>query len=186
VYLSDGGHFENLGIYELVRRRCRLIISSDGGADTQRIFGGLANAIRKCRTDFGVPISLDLKKFNFGAGDQTSGVHCAVGTIHYDAVDPGAPNGTLLFLKTALTGDESADVLNYKAANPAFPNQSTADQFFDEAQFESYRALGYHTVEKVFENIDPDAIRDMDRAELCGALEAAWCPAIPEATGGGG
>ncbi|HWN40072.1 MAG TPA: hypothetical protein VNP02_16335, partial [Gammaproteobacteria bacterium] len=56
VYLSDGGHFENLGIYELVRRRCRYIIACDAGADERYGFEDLANAIRKCRTDLGVEI----------------------------------------------------------------------------------------------------------------------------------
>lgn len=175
VYLSDGGHFENLGIYELVRRRCRLIVACDGGADTERTFGGLANAMRKCRNDFGVSISIDLDDFVFGAPEEHSEVHCAVGTIHYGDVDPGAPDGTLLFLKTTLTGDEPADVLNYKSAHPDFPNQSTADQFFDEAQFESYRALGYHTVETVFEDLDPASLRDLSHAELCDALRHALC-----------
>ncbi|MDA8020417.1 MAG: patatin-like phospholipase family protein [Thermoanaerobaculia bacterium] len=175
VYLSDGGHFDNMGLYELVRRRCRFIIASDGGADTGRTFAGLANALRKCRNDFGVPITVDLSRFCFGEGERFSKVHCAVGKIHYDAVDPGAPKGTLLFLKTTLTGDEPADVLNYQSAYPEFPNQSTADQFFDEAQFESYRALGHHTVDAVFENLDPDQIRQLSHAELCATLENAWC-----------
>ena len=189
VYLSDGGHFENMGMYELVRRRCRLIIASDGGADTGRTFGGLANAMRKCRNDFGVPITIDLSKFNFGEGKRFSDVHCAVGQIHYDAVDPGAPKGTLLFLKTTLTGDEPADVLNYQDANPDFPNQSTADQFFDESQFESYRALGYHTVQSVFENIESDEL-GLGHDELCAMLEHAWCQSedddLHDNKGGGG
>ena len=189
VYLSDGGHFENMGMYELVRRRCRLIIASDGGADTGRTFGGLANAMRKCRNDFGIPITIGLKDFNFGKGDEYSKVHCAVGRIHYSEVDPDAPDGTLLFLKTTLTGDEPADVLNYKDGNPDFPNQSTADQFFDESQFESYRALGYHTVQSVFGNID---LGDLGpgQGDLCAKLERAWCQDddedVHKHTGGGG
>lgn len=186
VYLSDGGHFDNMGLYELVRRRCRFIIASDGGADLERTFGGLANAIRKCRTDFGVPISIELDGFQFGEPDEYGQVHGAVGTIHYDAVDPGAPNGTLLFLKTILTGDEPTDVLNYQAANPEFPNQSTADQFFDESQFESYRALGFHTVEKVFESVAGGKPDQLSREELCRALEEVHCSKETEVYSGGG
>ena len=60
VYLSDGGHFENLGLYELVRRHCRYILVSDATADRHANFLDLGNAIRKCRSDFGVDIEIDL------------------------------------------------------------------------------------------------------------------------------
>jgi hypothetical protein len=70
--------------------------------------------------------------------------HCAVGTIHYEMVERGASVGTLVYIKSSLTGDEAADVLSYHTEMPAFPHQSTADQWFDESQFESYRKLGYH------------------------------------------
>lgn len=172
VYLSDGGHFENLGIYELVRRQTRLVVCCDGSADPERVFGALGNAARKCRADFGVPIDLQLQRFRFGAPEERSEVHCAVGTIRYDAVDPEAENGTLVYLKATLTDDEPADVLNYAASNETFPNQSTADQFFDEAQFESYRALGYHTAMEVFGQLD--RLRELDRDELCEALRETW------------
>ena len=58
--------------------------------------------------------------------------------------------GYLVYLKNSLTGDEPAPVLNYKATNPTFPHETTADQFFDDAQFESYRALGVHIAEHAF------------------------------------
>ncbi|MFY9854100.1 MAG: hypothetical protein WAK26_09520, partial [Terracidiphilus sp.] len=56
VYLSDGGHFENLGVYELVKRRCKFIVACDAGADPDYSFDDLGNAIRKCREDVGVEI----------------------------------------------------------------------------------------------------------------------------------
>jgi hypothetical protein len=73
-----------------------------------------------------------------------------VGTIGYQEVDgEGVENGVLLYVKASLTGNEPRDVKNYADQNPLFPHQSTADQWFDESQFESYRRLGYHTVEEV-------------------------------------
>lgn len=54
--ISDGGHFENLGIYDVVRRYVRFIICSDPGADPQFAFGDLGNAIDRCRRDFGIEI----------------------------------------------------------------------------------------------------------------------------------
>jgi hypothetical protein len=131
VYLSDGGHFENLGIYELVRRRCACIVAIDAGQDSKSQFNDLGNAIRKCYADFGVVIDIH-------AEDLQSG-YSAVGRITY----PDAPPATLIYIKPRLTGSEPADLLNYKCTHPGFPHESTSDQWFDESQFESYRKLGY-------------------------------------------
>ena len=59
VYLTDGGHFENLGLYELVQRRCRLIVVSDASCDPDFEFEDLGNAIRKIRIDLGIEILMD-------------------------------------------------------------------------------------------------------------------------------
>jgi hypothetical protein len=144
VYLSDGGHFENLGLYELVRRRCRLIVACDAGQDDKHAFEDLGNAIRKCYADLGIVIDIDVAPLRPPGADKRSEWHCAVGTIRYDLRDRGAAPGVILYLKPSLVGDEPADVLHYAATDPAFPHQSTNDQWFDEPQFESYRKLGYH------------------------------------------
>jgi hypothetical protein len=177
VYLSDGGHFENLGIYELVRRRCRYILACDGSADADVKFGDLGNAIEKCRTDFGVDIEIDTTQLQPPAGSRQSKWHCAVGRIRYDAVLPGESEGTLVYLKTSLTGDEPADVRHYAAANGKFPHESTADQFFDESQFESYRALGYHIVHSTFGVLGaPDALKTWNPERLFLAMRQRWYP----------
>jgi hypothetical protein len=79
------------------------------------------------------------------------GHHCAVAVIKYSDIDgtPPQDDGVLLYVKPSLTGDEPPDVLHYSAQDPVFPQQSTADQFFDEPQFESYRRLGVHIVERI-------------------------------------
>jgi hypothetical protein len=166
VYLSDGGHFENLGLYELVKRRCKYIIVCDADADGAYSFGDLGNAIRKCREDIGVEIHLktadlcpavasDGSKSACAAAakDKFSKCHWALGTIHYDQVDPGRHIGTLIYIKTSITGDEPADVLNYRCEHPTFPHQSTAEQWFAESQFESYRCLGQHCIRRLFEPV---------------------------------
>lgn len=151
-YLSDGGHFENLGAYELIRRRLSLIVVLDGEADPRMAFGGLANLVRKARIDFDTEIdfgaSLDglcRSKRPCGFEEPVSAAHVAVASVAYPARD-GRPvaRGTLIYVKASLTGDEDADLLEYARAHPAFPHEPTADQFFDEAQWESYRRLGYH------------------------------------------
>jgi len=155
VYLSDGGHFENLGIYELVRRRCRLIIACDADADPNFELEDLGNAVRKCRSDFGIPIFVHPEPIRARGEKENpdvpkrSRVHFVFGEIHYGAVDKGVPNGTLLYIKTSVTNDDPADVQSYSTAHSDFPQQTTADQWFDESQFESYRALGFTTVDNL-------------------------------------
>ena len=178
VYLSDGGHFENLGIYELVRRRCRYIIACDGGSDAKFSFEDLGNATEKCRTDFGINIKINVDGIRPKASSteqsrlrqddkDESKCHCAVGTIEYK----DAPSGTLLYLKSSLTGNEPTDVERYKALTPDFPHQSTGDQFFDESQFESYRSLGRHIVEEaLWKGGLPDQVTEMPTDDLFGKL----------------
>lgn len=151
--VSDGGHFENLGVYELVRRRCRCIIVSDAGADPNFEFQDLAGLIRKCRIDFGIDIEIDLNQLRPDPGTGRTARHCAIGTIRYDHVEPTAPVGTLIYIKPSLTGDESTDVQHYAESHSSFPQQPTVDQFFDESQFESYRALGYCVAQDVFSDV---------------------------------
>jgi hypothetical protein len=150
VYLSDGGHFDNLGIYELVRRRCRYIVACDGEQDGNYIFEGLCSVIRKCQIDFGVTIEIDVNAIKPYGAERLCGRHFAVGRIRYDQVEPKAVPGVLVYLKASLTGDEPSDVRNYQEQHPPFPHEPTADQFFTESQFESYRCLGYHIAREVF------------------------------------
>jgi hypothetical protein len=146
VYLSDGGHFENMALYELVKRRCGLIILCDAEADDCYGFSGLGGAVRKCRIDLGIDIDLDVTGIAPKKAGKPSKVHCAVGTIHYETVDMHAPTGTIIYFKASLTSDESADIKNYSKIHGTFPHESTVDQWFSESQFESYRELGYHEV----------------------------------------
>jgi hypothetical protein len=152
VFLSDGGHFENLGLYEMVRRRCRCIIVSDAGCDPGYTFEDLSNAVRKIRIDFSIPIEFPPDGLGMSVGGQGKGnPHLAIGTIRYSAVDGPVANGVLIYMKATLSGDEPVDVLNYGRSHPAFPHESTANQFFTEAQFESYRTLGLHTLQQAAE-----------------------------------
>jgi hypothetical protein len=149
VYLSDGGHFDNMGLYELVRRRCRYIVICDSEADSQLTFQGIGMAVRKCRIDFGAEIALDLRPLEHTEDSDCSSAHCVVGTITYPE-DPGT-HGFVVYIKSSLTGDEPADVLNYKKEDSVFPHDSTLNQWFSESQFESYRRLGHHVAFSVFE-----------------------------------
>ncbi|MDP4299071.1 patatin-like phospholipase family protein [Leptothrix discophora] len=155
VFLSDGGHFENLGLYEMVRRQCARIVVVDAGCDPNYCYDDLHDAIRKVRIDFGVEIVFDpdhpLPRPEAGKTLDPKAHAIRHATIDYSRVPcpPGQsppPNGQLTYIKPVLTGQEPLDVLHYARVHDkpgkAFPHQSTADQFFDEGQFESYRRLG--------------------------------------------
>jgi hypothetical protein len=159
VYLSDGGHFENLGLYEMVLRRCRIIVASDASQDEACKFQDLGGAVRKIRIDLGIPIEFD-DKFSIFArsddkGQNDDGRYCAIGKIHYACVDgkiagKEVPPGILIYIKPAFYGvKEPRDVYEYAMANKKFPHETTADQFFTESQFESYRILGSHIMESI-------------------------------------
>jgi hypothetical protein len=147
IYLSDGGHFENLGLYEMVRRRCRVIVVSDAGCDPDYAFADLGNALRKIWIDLGVRIDLtglDLLKKRCAERPTPANdaPYWAVGRIRYPEAEAEA-EGLLLYLKAGLHGTEPVDILSYALAHAEFPHETTANQFFTESQFESYRALGY-------------------------------------------
>lgn len=167
VNLSDGGHFENLGVYEMVRRGCKLIVVGDGSADPAGNYDDLGRALRLMRTDFGVeieelgtnripspptePVPAErqqdrcrwrLFRIVYPAGFDTPG------TIPWEDLPENDSDryGYLLYLKTAYLGDEPQDVRYYASTAPAFPHESTGDQFFSESQFEAYRKLGEWTL----------------------------------------
>ncbi len=184
VHLSDGGHFENLALYELVRRHCRYIIVSDCAADPEVHFDDLAIALRTIREDFGIEIDLDVSPLRHGE-NGIARQHAVVGTIHYDGLR-GLDKGTILYFKPSLTGDEPPDVLQYHSRNEAFPHESTGDQFYDEAQWESYRRLGQHAGNVVFHFVESYSLRRRASARFVENvfLDAArsWHPA-PERQG---
>jgi hypothetical protein len=154
VLLSDGGHFENLGLYEMVMRRCRHIVVVDGSADPSGSYDDLGGAVRKIRIDLGISIEFTDKRFPIISrpdSEEKSGAYFAIGTINYTDVDDalGAVNGTLIYIKPAIYNTEPRDVFNYAKGDPTFPHESTADQFFNEPQFESHRMLGFYILEKL-------------------------------------
>ncbi len=164
VLLTDGGHFENLGVYELLRRRLKLVVVCDGTADAHYTFADLANALEKARADFGVLVDIasadldDLVPYPVGktGTEASSEVPMAkrgylVAPIRYAPV-PGAhaagPTddcGLLIYITTTFFKELDASLYGYRKAHPSFPDEPTSDQFFDEKQFESYRELGYQT-----------------------------------------
>jgi hypothetical protein len=152
--LTDGGHFENLGLYELVRRRLPLILIVDGEADPNISLSSLVSAARRIEQDFKVTLT-----FVEGHGPESvmmeaskgypSGVRYAeapfvLGQLHYGENEKGEnETGTLIYLKSTLIKTIDFTTAGYLATNPTFPHESTIDQFFNPDQFDAYRYLGY-------------------------------------------
>ncbi len=165
VYLSDGGHFEDLGLYEMVRRRCRFIVVVDAGEDAHFQYADLGNAVRKIYIDLGVRIrfhGLQLMKnrpsVTLGDKERRDIPYYAIGSIEYRAADceekdggeeKDCGDGFILYIKPALHWTESAGIAGYAAAHPTFPHETTTDQWFTESQFESYRSLGFEITESI-------------------------------------
>lgn len=166
IYVTDGGHVDNLGLYQLLRRKCRVILIIDAEADPAMYFGALVDVQRFARIDLGYRINLDFtgmqaaaaKRREVNAGNTAKGTqvaetdpvhadHFAIGEIDYG---DGKEKGVLVYVKALVTGDEPDYVLDYERRYPSFPHESTGDQFFSEEQMEAYRALGFHAVERMF------------------------------------
>ncbi|HSH74434.1 MAG TPA: hypothetical protein VLA09_01925, partial [Longimicrobiales bacterium] len=176
LMLSDGGHFENLALYEMIRRRLKLIVLLDSGADPDFNFADLQNAMRRIDADFGArldftspeggdegsrevgdtekgplrPLSYEREReeghFPKYPGRAVRGwAHAKIKYQGWDEknADNSPFEGDLIYVKTTLVDGLSITTEGYRDANPDFPDQTTADQFFDSEQFEAYRDLGY-------------------------------------------
>lgn len=157
VYLSDGGHFENLALYEMVRRRCSPIVVLDSGCDPKYTYEDLGNALRKIRIDLKIPIEFPDAQLG---PLLDKGRRCAVAQIRYSCVDSGAHDGILIYVKPMVRHTESPDVLSYAASSPAFPHETTNDQWFTEAQTESYRALGLQSIREIADGFPGGSLDD--------------------------
>ncbi len=175
-YLTDGGHFDNTGLYSLVERGCRFIVVADAGADPKPCFQDLGDAIRRCRIDFGAEITLRVENFFHDAETKLAPGHFVVGKITYseahlrelrwtDEEIARGREGVIVLFKPTLTTEVSADVRQYGIENKNFPQQGTADQWFDESQFESYRRLGEHCARQLFEDFPSAARPEWSSAE---------------------
>jgi hypothetical protein len=158
-YLSDGGHFDNTGIWPLLKRRADFIIAADCGADADYEYADLENLVRKARIDFGCEIDFYTSdEARALLGLRTDGItvlspedmannHSARGVllarVRYAAQgDDPARDATLLIVKPSLHDALDVDLLAYAQRHPDFPHESTGDQSFDEAQWDGYHRLG--------------------------------------------
>jgi hypothetical protein len=148
--LTDGGHIENLGVYELLRRRCKFIVAVDGEFDPNMTFHALTNLQRMAAIDFDINIDIDLEelRLNTKGLSRSHFQFCRIKYPRSDNFEAGV--GYMLYIKLSLTGNEGEFIRKYRMDEPEFPHHSTTNQFFSEAQFEAYRSLGEHIGEKLF------------------------------------
>ncbi|MGZ5437085.1 MAG: patatin-like phospholipase family protein [Pyrinomonadaceae bacterium] len=164
-YLTDGGHFDNSGLYSLVERGCQYVLVVDGSADPTPCFADLGNAVRRCRIDFGAEIDIDITPLiKISKDDKFPRTNHVVGSIQYSEahfLDLDRPKddrtGVIVYIKPGLVERQQSlpvDVRQYAIENASFPHETTADQWFDEAQFESYRALGEQSAQFLIESLN--------------------------------
>jgi hypothetical protein len=137
LYVTDGGHYENLGLVELLRRGCTTVYCFDASGGES--FGALGDAIALARSELGVEIDIDPSRLVPDEERQRAACDCVSGHIRY----PDGNRGVLIYARSVLTGSVPFDVAAYHDADPVFPHHSTADQLYTDQKFEAYRALGW-------------------------------------------
>ena len=162
IELTDGGHFENLALYELVRRKLRVILVVDGEADATISLSSLVSAAHRIQQDFGACL-----EFVDGRGPERLMMYpekgypadlkyaqspFVVGKIIYN----NGTTGALIYIKSTLIKDMDFTTSGYLAGHPEFPHQSTTDQFFDPYQFDAYRLLGYESAQSAITELQLD------------------------------
>ena len=198
LFLTDGGHIENLGIYELLRRRCSLIVAVDAEADPNYTSSSLIQIQRFARIDLGTRIVMNWQRIGdrsravsqhiaSGERDPSPGPHVALGLIDYPPLSSGGARqrGVLVYVKSSMSGDENDYVVAYKARNHAFPQESTMEQLFSEEQFEAYRALGEHIGRRFTDGTDEATVPSTDQEFVLGQAARVFPKLNPKPTNAG-
>lgn len=134
LYVTDGGHYENLGAMELLRRGCTEVYCFDASKDELDAVGDM---ISLARSELGVEVEItldDLRPNDKGISEK----ECVEGTILY----PDGTKGRIFYARPAITEDAVADVAVYHRQDKRFPRDPTGDQLYTGQRFEAYRALG--------------------------------------------
>jgi len=158
IYLSDGGHFDNLGLHEMLRRRCWLIVIFDAGRDEKYAYADLGRTLQHALIDLRVQVNF-VKPIQ--VNEAKLPLHGAYAEITYSE-QSRTLKGELIYIKPWLPDEAPTELKAFKALKQSFPHESTADQFFTESDFESYRRLGEYLTESMLKaclsapDADPD------------------------------
>jgi Patatin-like phospholipase len=167
LYVTDGGHWENLGLVELLRRGCTEIYCFDASGDAVDTFFTIGEAVALARTELRVEIDIDPEVLEPDEKmKKRSTIDHVVARFRY--LQQGI-EGRLVFAKAAVTQDAPWDVKAYAERDPVFPTHSVVDQLYTDQKFEAYRALGHHTAQramKTMARVTEDGVGD--------SLRQAW------------
>jgi hypothetical protein len=159
MYVTDGGHYENLGLVEALRRGAKHIVVLDASGDQAHTWSTLGGAITLARADAGVEIDLDPMSMTRDGHDLAAGevVHPWVhGTFRRPEPVPGLPQqGDIWVCKLGWWAGAPWDVLAYAQSHSSFPCDSTLEQLYDSAEFEAYHQLGAAAVLDAAEHCSP-------------------------------
>ncbi|MBV8275005.1 MAG: hypothetical protein JO170_07075 [Verrucomicrobia bacterium] len=150
---SDGGHFDNTGVYEMLQRKCRRILLFD--AETSR--KGISNASRRARVDLNANLTLEAKAPEPFPLEKYK-------IEYYDSAGNVSSNGVLFRIYPALGSPSqwtSFENAYYKLIDSSFPDESLLNQFFTETLFESYRTLGLNMLESAFDPTTATSVKDL-------------------------
>ena len=164
---TDGGHYDNLGLIELLRLGCRTIYCFDASGGGAPLADTLAGTLAVAREELGIDITLTNSSALIPGGTNPSPFDAngplahlnarissgavIVGDITYPG--EGVPKGTLVFAQAALTTDLPYQVMEYSQNDAGFPRDSTADQWFNSQQFDAYQQLGRYLGEQAVKKI---------------------------------
>lgn len=181
LYLSDGAHFEGLGLYEMLRRRCRRIVVIDAAPDPDATFAALGEALRKARADLGTEVTLYPTGASVSAAEETAAAVAirtlgfAVGAIRY----PDSARGLMIYLKPSLLPGAPEEIASFPKMVKKFPHDATRDPDFTESQFESYRALGAWQMEQLTQTMQGQSLEELFNAAKRAKFDPTARPARP-------
>ena len=150
--MTDGGHYENLGLVELLRRGCTEIYCFDASNDN---LDALGDAIALARSELGVEIDFESEDdpSHLLPDEKTSlaKTDCVVGQVRFPG---GNQRGRLYYARTVMTAGAPEDVVVYHRRDPRFPHDPTVDQLYTDQKFEAYRELGAHASEEAVKAVN--------------------------------
>ena len=144
IYVTDGGHYDNLGLVEALRRKPAQVIAIDASNDAEDRFTALAEAIATARMDHGIEIDIDPSPMVRGARARADRPWAyGIATHPLEDGEEKPYKTEIFFVKAVLAGSLDWDLEQYAVEHADFPRRTTGDQFYDEWDFEAYRSLGY-------------------------------------------
>jgi hypothetical protein len=158
LYVTDGGHYENLGLVELLRRGCTEIycLDASGVGRGKAEFNELGEAIALARSELGVEIEFpdeDPEDLKPGKETQRAKKDVVRGTIAYRLADGSKVEGRLVYVRNTMTDEATWDARAHQLRDPRFPRDSTIDQLYTDQKFEAYRVLGEQAAERAVERM---------------------------------